>query len=357
VSPVTGPFNAVVDIPGFYKESSWFRQAKPYDLQLNYHAFRCAADVIEDGVKTVGNPVTTDAWANCAGPGFGSVPPEMERLMQQSYAKAYDQFMYRAKNSASLAVSLAEGKQSIQMIAQRVGQLLAAARALRKGDIASFTKQLGVKNRSSARDRKRHVNDAAGTWLEFTFGWAPLVKDIGSAVEVLQQDFDPHPIRGRGTSQSEIEQHLFGYITKKNLLLSKTEIRGQIKVTNTDLFLANSLGFVNPATVAWELVPFSFVVDWFIPVGKFLSLMTDRVGLEIVNPSVSYKRQATCIHSEVNGELPFSRVIPSTGSSLNRVVGDFGTPSLLSRSRLPTADAWLAATSVSLLVQQFRKFR
>jgi len=39
-------------------------------------------------------------------------------------------------------------------------------------------------------------------------------------------------------------------------------------------------GLINPATVVWELVPFSFVVDWFAPVGNTLDALTSGVGLE-----------------------------------------------------------------------------
>jgi hypothetical protein len=35
--------------------------------------------------------------------------------------------------------------------------------------------------------------------------------------------------------------------------------------------------------VAWEIIPFSFVADWFLPVGKFLSHLTATSGLVFVN--------------------------------------------------------------------------
>lgn len=50
-------------------------------------------------------------------------------------------------------------------------------------------------------------------------------------------------------------------------------------VENPNLHRATTLGLTNPAAIAWELVPFSFVVDWFIPIGNFLNSWTDFLGL------------------------------------------------------------------------------
>jgi hypothetical protein len=57
-----------------------------------------------------------------------------------------------------------------------------------------------------------------------------------------------------------------------------------VQVTNPNMFLANQLGFLNPALVAWELVPFSFVVDWFVNVGAVISSMTDFMGCTLKDP-------------------------------------------------------------------------
>jgi len=37
-----------------------------------------------------------------------------------------------------------------------------------------------------------------------------------------------------------------------------------------ELSAPRSLGLYDPLSVAWELVPFSFVADWFIPIGTYL---------------------------------------------------------------------------------------
>lgn len=361
MGPITGPFNRVKDEGnGHYEEANWYRQARPYNLPLNYDAFKCDASV--KGVTDNGPwiPSSTDAWGYTAGlKDNGNT--QMMRIQNQAYARAYDSWQRKAKASASLAVTLAESKQAYSMIAMRTRQLLSAARALNRYDLNGFQKALNIKRGYVRREegRRAQARDLSGTWLEYTFGWVPLISDIGNAVEVLQQQFDPIPIRGRGVGQAEVKTRLSVNEIKTASLLSKVEVRGTIVVTNPNLFLANQLGFTNPAMVAWELVPFSFVVDWFIPVGKFISSWTDSIGSNIVNPSVTYKRSASSMHDMqyFGANHEYSKTISSFGKKVIRQTGGFSIPTLRSRSRIPTADLWYAGTSLSLLVQQLKSFK
>lgn len=54
-------------------------------------------------------------------------------------------------------------------------------------------------------------------------------------------------------------------------------------VSNPNLALANRLGVINPAVVAWDLVPWSFVVNMFVNVNELLSSLTDEVGYDVTD--------------------------------------------------------------------------
>lgn len=70
-----------------------------------------------------------------------------------------------------------------------------------------------------------------------------------------------------------------GPITPKDVRKG-CEVKIVYKVENRTLASLNSLGLVNPLSLAWELLPMSFVVDWFIPIGGFLRQLTAPLGLE-----------------------------------------------------------------------------
>lgn len=45
---------------------------------------------------------------------------------------------------------------------------------------------------------------------------------------------------------------------------------------------------INPLLTAWELVPYSFVVDWFIPIGDFIGQFGSSVGLKFISGTTAY---------------------------------------------------------------------
>jgi hypothetical protein len=63
---------------------------------------------------------------------------------------------------------------------------------------------------------------------------------------------------------------------------SKVVVRRSLKVTVAEPPSAmQSLGLLNPEVVAWELLPWSFVIDWFIPIGDYLQARATLSGVVI----------------------------------------------------------------------------
>jgi hypothetical protein len=135
-------------------------------------------------------------------------------------------------------------------------------------------------------------------WLQLQYGWLPLLSDVNGACEELARKMTYQPEVGnvKATSKQQRDIKLDG--VKVNPTWPAYSGSGSIEITcngcieyrigsRTFATLANT-GLINPLEVAWELIPYSFVVDWFLPVGGFLNNLDYDVGLEFTRGWYSF---------------------------------------------------------------------
>lgn len=127
----------------------------------------------------------------------------------------------------------------------------------------------GAVSRMSKLPRSKRL---AKGYLEFQFGWAPLLNDVYSAVEAYSN--------GLASTGDRIRKKSGQLTTRRNLdrPLEATATASGI-VRNQGAARLNQLGLSNPALMAWNKLPFSFLIDWFIPVSTYLGGITASAGL------------------------------------------------------------------------------
>lgn len=201
-----------------------------------------------------------------------AVKSALRRCEQKAYGKLIDKVKTLEQGWGE---TLATRKQAYSMMLHRISTLTTAARRLRRGDIPGFCRALGTTERRS----RTRLKKAADTWLEYHFGWEPLLGDIYTACKISQADF---PVgRTRAKAEEEVVTSLrAGNNYDANVGRVSVLLQGDYTVENPDKYLLNQLGIINPVGLAWELVPFSFVVDWFVPIGQFFGSLTDFYGIK-----------------------------------------------------------------------------
>lgn len=294
MDPVTGPYTRTIEFhnPSWFgnpirlhKRQVWYRQAPPFSKPLPFDSEFYEIDSVVDP----GNPRN-----------YSYAPSWRSSARDQAYNQAYSKFNEAVSADANWAVNLAEYRQSMSMILNRVGTLIKFTRALNRFDFATADKLLrgGRRGRHSSGNTRYGSRKMADYWLEYHFGWEPLVKDIGSSIELLQSN--PHPKRVKGSATVKINEKIFDTdagFWHRNQVTGRVSVKIQAKasVSNPNLFLANQMGFANPFVVAWELVPFSFVVDWFANVGDVLASMTDFMGISFEDLHVTDFQTASVV--------------------------------------------------------------
>lgn len=201
----------------------------------------------------------------------------------------------------NVAVAFGEGRQTTRMIADAARKLGTAYSAFRKGNFKKAAKTLGIDKPSKS---------AANHWLEYSYGWKPLLSDVVGAAETAAQHLE---LGGRpprfgvsaghsGGTRTTSTQGNFGsldYVTYTQNRSHTWEYRARagllLEVTYSESALAAQLGFglTDPLLTAWELVPFSFVFDWFIDVGGWLESMSALQGFQVLNGFESFSQNCT----------------------------------------------------------------
>lgn len=108
---------------------------------------------------------------------------------------------------------------------------------------------------------------------------------------------------------------------------------------------------INPVGIAWELVPFSFAVDWFIPVGKFLNSYTDLAGVDLIRAYTTFTDRCEKLKVIDNPyDTPDNNLRKGKGYRVQRQLGNPTIPGLFSRRGSGIQSITRGATAVALLV-------
>lgn len=282
--------------------------------------------------------------------------PEYDRVLNKARAKFMDMITARAQIGATIA----EYKSSFDMIGSRANQLFRSYRAFKRGRFRQGLAELRIpplqKHKNKTWNRPR---EASSLWLEYWFGWSPLVNDIYTAVDTLQSPVPNITIKASsGTRVVRRRNASSGGLHDKRecSVLCVHKVQGQVRVSNPNLFEANRLGLINPVAIAWELVPFSFLVDWFIPIGNFLEGWTDTAGLEFSNMfRTRFLRGESDYTMTANTGTPYFRgkIESSTMMQVHRVLLTEPPPASVVVSIPTRLSVTRAATSIALLVGLF----
>lgn len=169
----------------------------------------------------------------------------------------------------NLAVTLGQTSETLETIgsgAIRIGRALRAAKRL---DFFGVGKALGL-NSKTLRPNRNVGYTATSLWLEYRYGWEPLLNDVYDAAQLLGTQLGSpqtkrYSVRNKRTGNGTLNTGLVKF--GKNVRVVRKQIVALISEQPSALELT---GLTSPSQVAWELVPFSFVVDWFLPIGNYL---------------------------------------------------------------------------------------
>jgi hypothetical protein len=222
----------------------------------------------------------------------------------------------------NMSVFLGEGHQTLGLIADTAKRIGRSLRAVRRGDLRLASRFLldgtsreGLQNlkRGSATkglNRKKAASSMGNDWLELQYGWLPLLEDTYGAAQSLAHTLKaPAMLKVSASRQrmTTVTMQLGAngpyrdaryWFTKSNSSRRRWTVWFKERPA-----LSYQLGLMDPQLVAWELVPWSFVIDWFIPIGQYLDARASVSSIKADLWVVSSKDEGFTPGKSVTGAL------------------------------------------------------
>jgi hypothetical protein len=201
----------------------------------------------------------------------------------------------------------------------------------------------------------------AGTWLEVSFGWKPFVKDTQDIAETIARYTlpDSHRTRVRAYKEGLLGSSASGFVTaygSSTVLKAAVDFRtkttggvqyicglrtdGNGPVNSLDrLRNLSGLTLENFVPTIWELLPYSFLVDYFVNVGDILNsaftsttgvtwkMKTNRLVTErtVVQDPAADASLSPWVTIGAGGKPSTSRIVKSTIERIP-IAGNLGIP-------------------------------
>lgn len=279
VAPVTGPYVTYPSNPYTDSFRRWRRQKPPYDIPLEFKFYEYYGKGVTGGSGgySVGKQAT-----------LSSANFDKSRQQDHAYNVAYSRLQSMMGERSGWAETFAQINKTRSTINGRALQLARFVSALRRFDIKRAERIL----RSPAPYSVSRRKGVAQNWLEWQYGIAPVLNDFQNSMSTLvNTDFGFQFLKGRGKSSTYYNTHSYSsspdgsWARANDVATAQVTVtcRTRARITNPNLFLANQLGILDTA-LPWKMIPFSFVVDWFINVEQVLSSVTDWYGVQLQYP-------------------------------------------------------------------------
>lgn len=166
-------------------------------------------------------------------------------------------------SSFNPGIFLVEGDHALAMIWNAAVRIGSAYRYARRGDFRKAVYRLTGRFKAKGK--------IPSNWLELQYGWIPLLNDAYDGAQYIAHSVGRplvYKVRtGRVKSQKMVYHAGNPIVTRTGYRVDETHLTCFLTEVNT----VKLSGLTDPLSVLWERLPYSFVLDWFLPIQAFLN--------------------------------------------------------------------------------------
>lgn len=227
-----------------------------------------------------------------------------EQLSDEDISKAlvstHTSAMADLNSGYDLLTEIAERRQAIRLFSEsskEIGRFLASF----VKEVPYYNDYAKVRPRDLLRGADKLGRNFARKWLAYRYGLMPLVYSYRDITEIVRKRKSVYQTYRNHYFNTMIDSTIPGDLSGLSIVEIPTGLtrvssllKARYGVDGLSSFVSNNIS-INPLSTAWELVPFSFVVDWFVNVGDYINAHTGlNMAHEIAGTSsVRRKMQIT----------------------------------------------------------------
>lgn len=193
-----------------------------------------------------------------------------------------------------LGVAFGERNQCARMVGDTARNIAKSIKSFRRGQFRDAWKALGSPDRwYRFGDNTKRLANAR---LMMQYGVRPLLSDVDGAARALAERVkEDWRVSAKGFGKEIRDRSVLKPITAADPIGFTSKFVGWrgafVRIdaipSNEILVSFTSLGLTNPLVLGWELLPFSFVVDWLLPIGSWLDALDSYFGYGNISVSTS----------------------------------------------------------------------
>lgn len=192
---------------------------------------------------------------------------------------------------ADMMVAAVEARRNASsLVISPLRNLLRIAKAVRRRDPRIVRRVMRhYKGKESVREV---IEKPSGLWLYYWFGIRPTVLDIQHALNLPDSGMYKTVRKRSGPWVDSYHNwpNRPGYYNTVGSYETSVSLRADVISDNSDLDLAARLGITSPLQAAWELVPWSWALDYVTNVGEVLSNFDGKyAGISLNNRAESVR--------------------------------------------------------------------
>lgn len=196
--------------------------------------------------------------------GFPLVP---NSLKSEARTKCLNQLI---ESEVNLGQTAGEARETLGFVSEHIARGVLAIRLIKKR-----------KYRQAARVLRIPFNkkEMADNLLAYQFGLLPLMNDIYNGVDAIRKaQIKSDTVKVKSVAMDKAAFPLLIPYSFDGSLERGCEASYTYKLDDHRLATLSTLGLTNPISLAWELLPSSYIVDWFLSIGDVLSALGADLG-------------------------------------------------------------------------------